>query len=318
MNYPKVSIIILNWNGIEDTTECLNSLREITYPDYEVIVVDNASEGDDVRILKENFDDYIHVIENDKNFGFAEGCNIGMRYALSGGTDYVLLLNNDTTVASDFLTEMISVGESDESIGILGPKIYFYDQPDIIWEAGGKINWWLGSIEVCAYGEVDIAQRDKITETDLVSGAAMLIKTGIINRISLLDSSFFLGFEDYDYCIRARKAGFKVVYVPSANIWHKVGRARSKLLDFPETQRQVITGIGIFGAKIRWNLFRKYATIPPFPIPIILYFLLYWPIKGIQLLILRRDVKSLADLSRGILREISGYLKAIPGRKQRP
>ncbi len=317
MNYPKVSIIILNWNGLEDTIECLNSLRKITYPDYEVIVVDNASKGDDVRILKENFNDYIHVIENDKNFGFADGCNIGMRYAISGETDYVLLMNNDTTVAPDFLTEMVRVGESDESIGILGPKIYFYDEPNVIWEAGGKINWWLGSIDIYAYGEVDIAQRDNITETDLVSGAAMLIKRELLDRISLLDASFFFGFEDYDFCIRACKAGFKVVYVPSAKIWHKVGRACSNLNNYRETQRQVIAGIGIFGAKIRWKLFRKHATIPPFPIPIILYFLLYWPIKGLQLLILRRDVRSLAALCKGILKEMGGRLKAKPDKNQR-
>jgi GT2 family glycosyltransferase len=163
MKYPKVSIIILNWNGLEDTSECLESLKKVTYANYETIVVDNGSDGDDVKILREKFGDYIHVINNDNNYGFAEGNNIGMRYVLSRGTDYVLLLNNDTTVAPEFLVEMIQVGESDEKIGVLGPMIYLYDKPNVIWEAGGRINWWLGAIVV--FGErqvVDVGQYESV------------------------------------------------------------------------------------------------------------------------------------------------------------
>jgi GT2 family glycosyltransferase len=286
MKSPKVSIIILNWNGLEDTIECLESLKKVTYANYETIVVDNRSDGDDVRILRERFGDYIHVIDNDKNYGFAEGNNIGMRYVLKRGTDYVLLLNNDTTVAPDFLDEMIRVGESDEKIGVLGPKIYLYDKPNVIWEAGGKINWWLGAIVVLGEKQVDVGQYDKVAERDLLSGAALLIKANLLNRISLLDPSFFFGYEDYDFCIRARRAGFKVVYVPKAKVWHKVGKSRGKLGDHSETQRKVDRAIGIFGVRCRSKLFRKHSRMPPFPIPLILYFLIYWPIRGLNLIFL--------------------------------
>lgn len=317
MTKPKVSIIILNWNGLEDTVECLESLKKITYPNYDVVVVDNGSAGNDVRILRERFSDYVHIIENGKNYGFAEGNNIGMRHALTQGADYVFLLNNDTTVAPDFLGEMVNVGETDERIGVLGPKLYFYDEPDVLWEAGGRINWWLGSISMYAHGEVDVGQRDRVTETDLLSGAAMLIKRGLLDRISLLDASFFLGFEDYDFCIRAGKAGFKVVYVPSAKIWHKVGRARSKLPSYPETQQQAIAAKGVFGIKGRSKLLRKHAAIPPFPIPLILYFLLYWPMKAAELLILRRGVKTLTAQIKSISKEVGCYLKGLLDKDQR-
>jgi GT2 family glycosyltransferase len=293
MHHPKVSIIILNWNGLYDTIECIESVEKIDYPYYELIVVDNASEGNDVAVLREKFGQLIHIIENDKNYGFAEGCNIGMRYAISGGTDYILLLNNDTTVAPDFLMEMTLVGESDERIGILGPKIYFYDAPNVIWEAGGKINWWLASIKVHSHGEMDNARHDKITIKDFVSGAAMLIKSKLLDTISLLDSSFFFGYEDYDFCIRARRSGFKIVYVPSARIWHKARRTSSIINNYPETRQKIKEGTGIFGAKIRWRLFKKHAIMPPFPIPLILYFLVYWPIRGAQLLILQRFLRLL-------------------------
>ena len=288
MSQPKVSIIILNWNGLADTVECLESLKKVTYTNYEVLLVDNASAGDDVKVLRDRFGGYIHIIQNDKNFGFAEGNNIGMRYVLNRGTDYVLLLNNDTAVAPDFLDEMVKVGKSDEKIGVLGPKIYFYDEPNIIWEAGGRINWWLGAIRVCGDREEDVGRYDNLAERDFLSGAALLLKAQLLQKISLLDSSFFFGFEDYDLCIRARRAGFRVVYVPKAKVWHKVGRARVKLADYSETQRRISRSIGIFGIRIRSKLFRKHSRMPPFPIPILLYFALYWPIRGAELLIVRR------------------------------
>ena len=141
MIYPRVSVVILNLNGLEHTLECLESLKKITYPNYDVIVVDNASNGDDVKILREKSGDYVHIIENDKNYGFAEGSNIGMRYALRTFCPaYLLLLNNDTVVAPDFLDELVKVAESSDEIGIVGPKIYYYDfegHKYVIWFAGG-------------------------------------------------------------------------------------------------------------------------------------------------------------------------------------
>jgi GT2 family glycosyltransferase len=299
LTQPKVSIIILNWNGLEDTGECLDSLKKITYTNYEVLVVDNASAGDDVKVLRDRFGDYVRIIENNRNYGFAEGNNIGMRYVLNRGTDYVLLLNNDTTVAPDFLSEMIQVGESDEEIGVLGPKIYLYDEPNVIWEAGGRINWWLGAIIVFGERRVDAGQYDKLAERDILSGAVLFIKAPLLGKISLLDSSFFFGYEDYDFCIRARRAGFKVVYVPRAKVWHKVGKARSKLGDYSETQRKVDRAIGTFGIRCRSKLFRKHSRMPPFPIPMLLYFLVYWPIKGAELLIFRRIASLSASSARG-------------------
>jgi GT2 family glycosyltransferase len=194
MNYHKVSIIILNWNGYEDTIECIESLKKITYPNYEVIIVDNASSGDDVRILKEKYGGYIHMIANDQNYGFPEGNNIGMRYALGKGTDYLLLLNNDTVVDPEFVTEMVKVAESNPAVGIAGSKIYYYHYPNIIQAAGGKITWWLGYIDT--YGEEDdVGQYDDIAERDYVYGTSFLIKKAVIDKISFMDPYFFFSVE---------------------------------------------------------------------------------------------------------------------------
>ena len=233
MNYPKVAVIVLNWNGVNDTSDCLESLKKIAYPDYEVVVVDNGSDGEDVRVLKEKFGDYIHIIENDRNYGFAEGNNIGIRYALSAFEPACcLLLNNDTIVAPDLLSELIKVAENDDRIGILGPKIYYQDfkgRSDVIWYAGGKIRKW----RRCVYRHIgkdddDRPEYQNISEVDFVSGAAMMLKRRAIDELSLLNPRYFLGAEDVEYCLKARKHGLKVVYVPSARVWHKVGRSKSR------------------------------------------------------------------------------------------
>lgn len=229
MNNPTVSIIILNWNGLEDTVECLESLKKITYPDYKVVVVDNGSEGDDARLLREKFGDYIHIIENDRNYGFAEGANIGMRYALANlGPDYFLLLNNDTVVDPDFVGELIEVALTDKKIGILGPKIYYYDDPEKVWFAGGNINYWLGRLWHRGIGRIDSRHFGVIADVDFISGCCMLISRDMLSSVGLLDSAFFFGTEDYDISIRAARSGFRVLYVPGAKIWHKIGRSTGR------------------------------------------------------------------------------------------
>jgi len=233
MNHPKVSIIILNWNGLEDTVECLESLRKITYPNYDVVIVDNGSEGEDVRILREKFGDYIHIIENDRNYGFAEGNNIGIRHTLRNSkSTYLLLLNNDMIVAPDFLTELVEVSESDAEIGIVGPKIYYYDfdgRNDVIWYAGGKIQWWRQWVyRHIGENDDDLPQYQTITSVDWITGAAMMLKRCIIEELSLLNPRYFFGNEDVEYCLKARKHGFKTIYVPSAKVWHKIGVSRKK------------------------------------------------------------------------------------------
>lgn len=234
--YPKVSIIILNWNGLEDTIECLESLKKVTYPNYEVIVVDNASSGSDVQVLTERYEDYIHIIQNDRNYGFAEGNNISMRYALADfNSDYFLLLNNDTVVAPDFLGELVKVALADTRIGIVGPKIYYYDEPTKIWFAGGRINRWTGKPRHLGIGQEDQGQFEDVLDVDFITGCCMLISREVLLSVGLLDKDFFFGNEDYDICIRAMNRGFRILFAPKAKIWHKIGRATSSTEEKPSS-----------------------------------------------------------------------------------
>jgi len=289
-DHPRVCIIILNWNGLEDTIECLESLKRITYPEYEVIVVDNGSEGNDVEVLRERFGDYVHVIENDVNYGFAEGSNIGMRYAL--GTldpDYVLLLNSDTLVDPDFLTELIKVAEGDSRIGIVGPKIRFYGQSNRIQSAGARINWWTGETSLAGCTKIDRGQFDKMKEVDWVSGCALLIKCETIEEIGLLYAGYFGYFEETEWCARCRKAGYKVVYVPAAKLWHKGRRTTEK-----------VEGFRLYYMTRNQFLFMKRNSTRVQFLSFFVWFFLRHFVVTTMLLILRRDVGLMKRFYRGI------------------
>ncbi len=224
MNYPKVSVIILNWNGWKDTIECLQSIQRITYSNYEVVVVDNGSEGDDVEVLKEKYGDYIHIIEADKNYGFAEGNNIGMRYALGKEADYILVLNNDTVVAPEFLSELVKAAESDEGIGMVQSKIYRYYQPDKLdYNENGLLN---GATFYLAMPRIRLlsgkAQFERVRYLQCISLCCALIKRKVLESVGLLDSIYFIGgYDSLDFSHRATKSGFKLLFVPASRIWHK-------------------------------------------------------------------------------------------------
>lgn len=233
MNCPKVSIIILNWNGLEDTIECLESFKKVTYPNYEVIVVDNGSDGNDAEVLKEKFGDYIQLVQNDENLGCAKGFNVGIIYALENSRpDYIMIMNNDMVVAPDFLDELVRVAEGDTQIGIVGPKIYYYDykgRNDVIWSAGGKIQRWSVKIHrQMGENDDDLPKYQTITNVDWINGAVLMFKSGLAEEVGLLNPWYFFSNVDVEFCVKARRHGFKIVYVPAAKAWHKVGASAKK------------------------------------------------------------------------------------------
>ncbi len=219
--YPKVSIIILNWNGITDTAECLESLKKITYPNYEVIIVDNASEGDDVKVLTEKYGDYVRVIESEQRYNIRQAKNIGIRYVMRKGTGYIQFLDNDMTVAPDFLSQLVEVMQSDPKMGIAGSKTYNYYEPRRLSDVGGFMNFWTGFMHHVGTDEVDQGQLRGITDIGYVTPSCMLISVDAILSAGLWDEKLKLWYDDVDLCTRVAKAGFRIVLVPSSAAWHK-------------------------------------------------------------------------------------------------
>ncbi len=221
---PRVFIIVLNWNRYRDTLECVNSLRKVAYTNYEIVIVDNGSTDGSEEILRKSFPD-IKLIQTGENLGFAEGNNVGIRYALDNGADYTLILNNDTAVDAGFITELVNAAESDKAIGILSSKIYFYDRPDILWYAGAVLNLKTGKSVHRGYNEKDAGQYDAMRETDRACGCSMMISRKACEAVGLMDAEYFCYGEEVDWSLRAKNAGYKVVFVPGSKVWHKISSA---------------------------------------------------------------------------------------------
>ncbi len=221
MGNPKVYIIILNWNNYKDTRVCLMSLLNITYENISVIFVDNGSKDNSGQLLKEEFPTF-EFIFNDENLGFARGCNVGIRAALAhGDCDYVLLLNNDAVATPNFLEKALAVAESNLRIGLVGGKILRSPECKKIWYAGGRVEVWRCQVLPRGWGEIDRGQYDKVEEVEFVTGALMLIKREVLEKVGLLPEEYFFGVEEYDYSVTVRQAGYLLYYVPELLVYHR-------------------------------------------------------------------------------------------------
>jgi GT2 family glycosyltransferase len=260
---PQVAIIVLNWNGLNDTLDCLESLDQLGYQGYKVVVVDNGSVDGSVLIIRERFP-AVTIIENGENLGYAGGNNVGLRYAMAQGADYALLLNNDTVVEPAFLRILVDAAEAEPALGIAGPTIYYHERPDVIWSAGGAIDWRRGSTWMVGLDERDEGQFGQVPRTvDFVTGCAMLVRRAALEQAGLLDERFFAYYEETEWCVRASRAGFKIVHVPLAHIWHKISpatQADSPLVHYYMTRNRLLF-LKVTGAGVRaWlhTLFAEY------------------------------------------------------------
>ena len=189
---------------------------------FGIVVVDNGSTDDSVSALTREFPE-ITVLAQGQNRGFVGGCNIGIRHALADGADFVLLLNNDTTVAPDFLAEMLAAIDSDARVAAVCPKIYFADAPGAIWYAGADFSLWTGTPRHRGWRQVDRGQFDDRHSITQATGCAMLIRKSAICDAGLLDEQFWAYVEDLEWSVRVRKAGYRLAFAPRAHVWHQCG-----------------------------------------------------------------------------------------------
>ena len=303
---PKVSIIIPNFRSLKDTMECLDSLRKITYPNYGVIIVQLSSKKDDARSLIENYRNYVHLIEMDEDPGKAGMENIAITYALKRGYDYILLLDNDMVVDPEFLTEMVKVAESKPEIGSVSPRLYDYHQPDRYGfpyepSLGKGVAMYLRNIMVnLASGTASSGKYlDKVSRFNFTSGACCLLKRKMLESAGLFDPLFFWAAEDMDLSLRAKKAGFDFVVVPSAKIWHKGrGGTRAKTpFSWYYTARSPII------------LARKHFKFFALFLYIAYLFIFQIPIWFLESIILTKSTKLIPVIARGVRHGLSIDLK---------
>jgi len=224
--YPLVSIIIVNYEHAEITCKCIESLNNISYPNFEILVVDNNSPTDNPQIIKKRFPNII-FIQNPINYGFAAGNNFGIMRARG---KYVMLLNFDTEVEKGFLEPMVEKMEKNPDIGAVSPKIIFFHSPGIIQYAGyTPMNYLTMRNFGIGYNQADRGQFSGDRETAYAHGAAMMVPVKVIKEIGMMSYAFFLYYEEADWCERIKKAGYKIWFVHNAVVHHKESIATGKL-----------------------------------------------------------------------------------------
>lgn len=261
MNRPKVGVILVNYNGQADTEECLASLEQNTYPNTHIVVVDNASSDNLLATLAPKFPQ-VEFIQSNENLGFTGGNNLGLQYAFDEGCEYFLLLNNDTIIDPEAIGELVEYFEQNSNIGVAQGKIYFYDTPTIIWNLGAEVRFSGAWMRTISRRVEDVGQYNTPQEIDCASGCMLFASKAVLEKIGFLDDQFFFQAEDVDFSLRARKASFKVHYVPTAKVWHKVGSSGNKQIQ------------GYFTGRNRLLLIRKHASGIQKPICIVIH--LFW------------------------------------------
>ena len=236
--FPSVCVVILNYNGRQITLNCVESVLKLDYPNFSVIVVDNASADDSVARFKEAFTDpRIEILVNDKNEGYAGGNNRGVAKALAAGADYIFILNNDTIVEPGCLTPLVEAMEGDRKVGIVGCPGFDGRPPDssLCFLHQNFFTMRTTRLSTCP-GERELG------EFDFVSGAAFLIRAETAAKTGMFDESFFLYWEDADLCFRARRAGYKLKVVASPGVQHLVSETIKRvrpLYTFCSTRNRV-------------------------------------------------------------------------------
>jgi len=267
----KIAIVVLNYNGKENTLACINSIKKLNKSNYKVklIVVDNASNDGSREALSKIKD--ITLVKNDKNLGYSGGNNIGIKHALSLGSEYILILNNDTIVEKSLIINLINSAKKGD---IVSPKIYFakgfefhknrYKKEDlgkVIWYAGGKIDWQNVIGIHIGVDEVDHGQFSKRLEINLATGACILIRRQVFKKIGFFDEKYFLYLEDMDFCVRAKRAGFKIIFEPKAILWHKNassgGGSGSGLQDYYISRNRLLFATKYAKARTKFAVFKQ-------------------------------------------------------------
>lgn len=248
--HPVVYVVLLNWCRWPDTIECLRSLKKSNYLNLHVLVVDNASSDDSVSRIGEIYPD-VHIIQNKTNLGFGGGCNVGIKYALAQGAEYIWLLNNDTKVSEDALVSMVDLACGDSKHGAVGSVLYYMDTPSQVqaW-GGGQVNLWTGLSR-------HFHRHVENGELDYLTAASILLRREAILDVGLFDEKkFFMYWEDVDLCFRLRRRGWKLAVAPNAHVWHKESaslRDKKPLLDHYFTTSAV-------------RFYKRHAPLPVVPI----------------------------------------------------
>ncbi|MEI7643897.1 MAG: glycosyltransferase family 2 protein [Chloroflexales bacterium] len=262
---PLVYLVVLNWNGYADTHECLESLRGLAYPNCRVLVVDNASSDDSpARIAADHPEAELHRCA--KNLGIAAGYNAGIQVALQRGADYVVPMNNDLECDPLFVAQMIATQRANPGCGIVMPKIFYYEERDRIWSTGAYARWMPSNIVMRGRKRRDGPAFAHDAEIQFAPSCCLLLSRALAEEVPF-DDGYFFYYDDWDFCMQARKTGYRIMYASQARLWHKVSRSTK---NSPKSLRWWTVfgqscvryhrkhhGLGLLAVYVAWVVFRE-------------------------------------------------------------
>lgn len=224
LSFPLIAIIILHYKNLDDTLECLRSVAQIDYPSFEILLIDNGSK-DGLNVACAEFA-HVHIVRSETNGGFAAGCNRGLFLAKERGAHYMLLLNNDTIVAPDILQAFMHAAQAYPCAGVLGAKIFYYEEPTLLWHAGGAVNFKTLHCYHEGCTDCDLDKKWEVArELNYACGCALFLRAEVLAKVGGMAEEFFLLWEEIDWCWRIRKAGYTCMFTPTARVWHKISRS---------------------------------------------------------------------------------------------
>lgn len=216
---PSVWVVILNYNRLQDTLACLSTVRQAMFPNMTTLVLNFPPDRGWSTDIQTAYPQ-ARTVSLSANRGYAGNNNVGIREALAGGADWVLILNEDILMDRACVESLIDVAQGNPNAGVIGPKVYQADVPSEIQAAGGIMNKFF-DVRWRGEGETDRGQYDDTVEVDVVHGCAIMVRRELVEAIGAFDERFFMYREEVDLCLRARRAGYKVLYAPNAHVWHR-------------------------------------------------------------------------------------------------
>jgi hypothetical protein len=294
--YPSVAILTVNTNGAAFIAEFGESLSKITYPNYRLIVVDNASTDDSLHILSRSQPQAV-VLQNEANLGFTGACNRGLAYCLEQPFDYVLILNSDVVMEPDFLHHLVAGADGRT---MAAPKTYLYHHPGLLDDSVGEFDWTRGVWKQRILGKPPTPDFDRPRPLDSANLSALLVPTGLLREVGLLDERFFIYYDDTDFVRRARDKGYRLWFVPAAVIYHQKGAT----IGGPETP------FGLYYlTRNRPCLIRKHVRSPLRLAVFWVYFL-----SSRLMLLIQYLARGRRDLARAMLRGLFDYWRGRMGK----
>jgi len=224
----KVTAIVLAWNHVEDTVECLESLTCSTYSPLQFLLVDNASTDNTVEVVSQHFP-MVEILQSDENLGVSGGYNLGMKRAIEEGADYLLIANNDILVDPRMVQSLVDTLEAHPTAGMIMPKIYhYYGDRTRLWCTGARWRTFPPMVKMTGYNQPDAPQYSYEREIQFAPSCVLMLRRSAVEQVGFFDTGYFFYQDDWDYCVRYRKAGFSIWFSPEAKMWHKVSVSTQK------------------------------------------------------------------------------------------